>query len=171
MIQIRPEQPEDVAAIRRVNEQAFNDKDNAEANLIERLREHGNVTLSLVAVHDSQVIGHILFSPVVIESGGESFAAVGLAPMAVLPEWQNRGVGSLLVKAGLDECRRQGHLAAVVLGHPAFYPRFGFAPASRFGIRSEYDVADEVFMAMELQPGALSGRGGLVRYQPEFNDV
>jgi putative acetyltransferase len=169
MIHIRPEQPEDVAAIRRVNEQAFNDS--AEANLVDLLREHGKVTLSLVAVHDAQVVGHILFSPVVIESAGESFAAIGLAPMAVLPEWQNQGVGSLLVKAGLDECRRQGHSAAVVLGHAGFYPRFGFAPASRFGIRSEYDVADEVFMAIELQPGALAGRGGLVRYQPEFNDV
>ena len=169
MIRIRPEQPGDVAAIRRVNERAFNDS--AEANLVDLLREHGEVTLSLVAVHDAQVVGHILFSPVVIESAGESFAAVGLAPMAVLPEWQNQGVGSRLVKAGLDECRRQGHAAAVVLGHPGFYPRFGFAPASRFGVRSEYDVADEVFMAIELQPGALAGRGGLVRYQPEFNDV
>jgi putative acetyltransferase len=160
-----------VAAIRRVNEQAFGNSDKAEADLVELLREHGKVTLSLVAVSDAQVVGHIIFSPVVIESAGESFAAVGLAPMAVLPDWQNQGVGSLLVKAGLDECRRQGHVAAVVLGHARFYPRFGFAPASRFGIRSEYDVADEVFMAMELQPGALAGRGGLVRYQAEFNDV
>ncbi|MEN3332664.1 MAG: putative acetyltransferase [Blastocatellia bacterium] len=169
MIQIRPEQPEDLTAIRRVNERAFNGP--AEADLVDRLREHGKVTLSLVAVHEAQIAGHILFSPVVIESTSQSIPAVGLAPMAVLPELQNQGIGSLLVKAGLDECRRSGHQIAVVLGHPNYYPRFGFAPASRYDIRSEYDVPDEVFMAIELQEGALAGCAGTVKYQPEFNDV
>jgi putative acetyltransferase len=169
MIQIRPEQPEDVAAIRYVNEHAFNRP--AEADLVDKLRQHGKVTLSLVAVHESQIVGHILFTPVVIESTQRSTAAVGLAPMAVLPELQNRGIGALLVNAGLDECRRAGQRIVVVLGHPRYYPRFGFAPASRYGIRSEYDVPDEVFMAIELQPGALTGCAGTVKYQPEFNDV
>jgi Predicted acetyltransferase len=169
MILIRTEQPEDIAAIRRVNERAFNSP--AEADLVDRLREHGKVTLSLVAVHETQIVGHILFSPVVIESTQQSIPAIGLAPMAVLPELQNQGIGSLLVKAGLDECRRSGHQIVVVLGHPEYYPRFGFAPASRYGIRSEYDVPDEVFMAMELQDGALIACAGTVKYQPEFNDV
>ena len=169
MIQIRPEQFEDIAAIRRVNERAFNSP--LEADLVDRLRERGKVTLSLVAVHEAQIVGHILFSPVVVESTQQSVQAIGLAPMAVLPELQNQGIGSLLVKAGLDECRRNGHQVVVVLGHPEYYPRFGFAPASRYGIRSEYDVPDEVFMAMELQDGALNACAGTVKYQPEFNDV
>src|SRR5437868_14440298 len=138
MIHIRPEQPDDLAAIRQVNERAFDGP--TEADLVDLLRRRGKVTLSLVADHQGQVVGHILFSPVVIEATGQSVAAVGLAPMAVLPEWQNQGVGSLLVKAGLDECRRLGHQAVVVLGHADYYPRFGFVPASRFHIRSEYDV-------------------------------
>ena len=169
MIRIRPEQPEDVMAIRQVNERAFDSP--AEADLVDQLRRHNKVTLSLVAVDGAQVVGHILFSPVVIESSQPSVQAVGLAPMAVLPEWQHQGVGSRLVKAGLDECRRRGHQAVVVLGHSDYYPRFGFAPASRYGIRSEYDVPDEVFMAIELQPGALAACTGTVKYQPEFDDV
>jgi len=169
MIQIRPEQIADIAAIRHVNEQAFNRP--AEADLVDRLRESGKVTLSLVVVRDAQVVGHILFSPVVIESTEHAIAAVGLAPMAVLPELHNQGIGSRLVTAGLDECRRAGHQIAVVLGHPRYYPRFGFVPASRYGLRSEYDVADELFMAIDLQPGALTGRAGIVKYQPEFNDL
>lgn len=168
MIAIRSEQPEDKDAIHRVNEQAFNASE--EAILVDQLREHGKVVLSLVAVHDGQVVGHILFSPIVIETADQALEGVGLAPMAVLPEFQNQGIGSRLVRAGLDECRRLGHKLAVVLGHPEFYPRFGFVPASRYGIRSEFDVRDEVFMAMELQPGALAGCAGLVKYQPEFDD-
>ena len=169
MIIVRAERPEDAAAVRRVNEQAFDSAD--EANLVDALREGGKVTLSLVAVEDDRVIGHILFSPVVIECPDKQVEALGLAPMAVLPDFQRRGVGSLLVNRGLAECRASGHNAVVVLGHPRFYPRFGFVPASRFGIKSEYEVADEVFMACELSEGALSDCAGLVKYQPEFNEV
>jgi len=169
MILIRTEQSDDIAAIRRVNERAFDSP--LEASLVDLLRERGKVTLSLVAVHEGQVVGHILFSPVVIEATEQPVAAVGLAPMAVLPEWQNQGIGSQLVRAGLDECRRRGHRAAVVLGHANYYPRFGFVPASRFHIRSEYDVPDEVFLALELQPGALDACAGTASYQPEFNEV
>ena len=168
-VRIRHEQRGEVAAIRRVNELAFGQA--TEADLVDRLRENGDLTLSLVAVDGDQIVGHILFSPVVIESAGQSIMAVGLAPMAVLPERQRQGVGSSLVEAGLDECRRLGHQAVVVLGHPDYYPRFGFVPASRFRLRSEYDVADEVFMAIELRPGALAGCAGTVKYGPEFSDV
>jgi len=169
MIIIRLENLDDIAAIRNVNERAFGRP--AEADLVDVLRRNGKATLSLVAEDDGQIAGHILFSPVTIESGAEQFAGVGLAPMAVLPEMQNRGVGSSLVKHGLDRCREAGHQFAVVLGHPDYYPRFGFVPASRYGIKSEYDVADENFMAMELQAGALLSRSGIVKYQPEFNEV
>ena len=127
--------------------------------------------LSLVAVEDGRVVGHILFSPVTIESGERTFSAVGLAPMAVLPELQHRGVGSQLVKAGLDECRKAGCERVVVLGHPEYYPRFGFVPASRYGIGCEYDVPDEVFMALELREGVLLDCHGIAKYQPEFNEV
>lgn len=167
MATIRHELPEDRAAIHLINERAFNAAE--EAVLVDQLREHGKVTLSLVAVEAGRVVGHILFSPITIETADRSIAGVGLAPMAVLPEFQNQGIGSLLVATALDECRRLGHRIAVVLGHPEFYPRFGFVPASRYGLRSRYDVRDEVFMALELQPGALRGCAGVVKYQPEFD--
>lgn len=166
---IRPEQPTDIFAIHRVNELAFGQP--AEANLVDTLRRNKKAVLSFVAVESDDVVGHILFSPATIEAHDRIVNIVGLAPMAVLPAYQNRGVGSALVKAGLDECRKAGQVAAIVLGHPAYYPRFGFVPASRFGIKSEYDVPDDVFMAMELQEGALSDCAGVAKYQPEFREV
>ena len=169
MATIHYERPDDRPAVREVNELAFGRP--AEAELVDRLRERGKVTLSLVAVENDQVVGHILFSRVRIGSAGESVAAVGLAPMAVLPAFQNRGIGSQLVRNGLDECRRAGCAAVVVLGHPHFYPRFGFVPASRYDIRCEYQVRDEVFMAIELQPGALANCTGIAKYETEFNSV
>ena len=153
---VRPERPEDLARIRYVNEQAFGRP--AEARLVEALRSGGKVLISLVAEaeRDGQIAGHILFSPVHIVGEKQSFAAAGLGPLAVLPALQRRGIGSLLVKCGLEHLRKAGSDriagSVVVLGHPGYYPRFGFVPASRFGIRSEFDVPDEVFMALELQP-------------------
>lgn len=169
MLIVRNEKPEDFAAIHEVNEKAFGQP--AEANLVAALRANGHVTLSLVAAQDDNVVGHILFSPVTIESDEKILTALGLAPMAVLPEHQNQGIGSKLVRAGLDECRKALHDIVVVLGHPEFYPRFGFTPASRYGIKSEYDVRDEVFMIMELREGALLGCSGIVKYLPEFSEV
>lgn len=166
---IRPEKPEDIPAIRIVNERAFGST--AEADLVDALRRNGKATISLVAEDEGRVVGHILFSLVTVETGERELVCVGLAPMAVLPEFQNRGVGSLLVKNGLDRCREDGHSFAVVLGHSHYYPRFGFTPASHFGIRSEYEVADENFMAIELREGALQNQAGVARYQPEFNEV
>jgi len=166
---IRPETPENKAAICHVNEEAFGDT--GEAGLVDKLRSRQAIILSLVAIDGDRVIGHILFSPVTVESESQSFSAVGLGPMAILPHHQKRGVGSELVRAGLEECRRLGHEIVVVLGHPDYYPRFGFVPASTYGIRCEYDVPNEVFMVLELREGALSGRSGIVKYQPEFNEV
>jgi putative acetyltransferase len=166
LITIRPERPEDRDAIRHVNEEAFGQ--NQEAEIVERLRSRGTLTISLVAVQDKKIIGHIAFSPVTIESEGAIFEAIALAPMAVLPPYQRKGIGSQLVRAGLGECRQIGHELVVVLGHPAYYPRFGFVPASTYGIKSEYDVPDEAFMVLELRQGVFSGQGGTVKYQPEF---
>jgi putative acetyltransferase len=169
MAVVRPETPNDLTAIRQVHAQAFGRP--AEARLVDALRARGQVLLSLVAVHDDRVVGHILFSPVTIESAEAAFPAVGLGPVAVLPARQRQGIGSLLVATGLDECRRAGHTGVVVLGHPTYYPRFGFKPASRYGLQGDYAVPDDVFMAIELHPGALQGRAGHVKYQPEFQAV
>jgi putative acetyltransferase len=169
MVTIRPEQPKDLAGIRHVNEAAFGQPN--EANLVDSLRAHGKVVLSLVAIHDNKIAGHILFSPVTIESEGKTFAAIGLGPMAVLPEYQGTGIGSALIDNSLEQCREAGHSCVVVLGHPEYYPRFGFVPASKFGIKCEYEAPDEAFMVIELRKGALQGRSGTVKYQPEFNEV
>lgn len=164
------EKPEHIPAIHRVNELAFGRS--AEADLVDALRANGKAVLSLVAECDNEVVGHILFSPVTIESEKGTFRALGLAPMAVLPEHQNLGIGSELVENALDVIREsEDEIAVVVLGHPEYYPRFGFVPASRFGLRSEYDVPDEAFMALETRPGSLNGVSGTVRYAPEFAAV
>lgn len=161
--EIRPERREDFEQVRRVNVEAFGQE--AEADLVEHLREGGGAALSLVAVQDGEVVGHILFSPVAFEpreGGGDRLPRMaGLAPMAVLPGLQRPGIGSGLIEHGLAACRRDGFEAVVVLGHPEYYPRFGFEPAARRGIASEYPVPDEVFMVLELRPGALDGWSGL----------
>jgi len=166
---IRHEQSGDIDSIRHVIEMAFGQAD--EARLVDALRDNKKFTLSLVALIDDRVVGHILFTPVTIDSGDQSFDAIGLAPLAVLPELQNKGVGSALTRVGLEELCHAGHECVVVLGHPDYYPRFGFVPASRYGIKYQYDVADEVFMLQELREDALAGRTGTVHYQPEFNNV
>ena len=169
MISILPERPGDANAIRFVLEEAFGQSN--EANLVDELRHRGALTLSLVALRENEVVGHILFSPVTIEFPGSSFNAIGLGPMAVLPPYQGKGIGSQLVRAGLEQCRQAGHEIVVVLGHPDFYGKFGFVPTRHRGIQCEFDVPDDVFMIMELRQGALAGRGGLVKYQPEFKPV
>jgi putative acetyltransferase len=169
MVTIRHEQPQDIPLIQKVNELAFGRTNQAE--LVKRLRDGGAVTLSLVALKDEQVIGHILFSPVTIVSGESSFEGVGLAPMAVLPVYQKQGVGSELIRQGIKELKDAGHPVVVVLGHPHYYPRFGFVPASRYGISCEYDVPDEAFMALVLDEKAFDGVRGKVKFHQEFNEV
>ncbi len=165
MTTIRPEHARDVEAIRRVNVEAFGGT--TEADLVDRLRDRAKLLLSMVAESGGEVIGHVAFSPVVFESGA-CCRGVGLGPMAVLPSAQKRGVGSSLVEEGLKRCRQLQYEFAVVLGHPTYYPRFGFTPASRFAIRCNWQVPDEVFMALELRPGGLAAASGLVLYEPEF---
>jgi putative acetyltransferase len=169
MLIIRQETPEDTAAIRHVNEEAFGQKE--EAEIIEKLRSRGMLMISLVAVQHNEIVGHIAFSPVQIESEHSSFDAISLAPMSVLPAYQRKGIGSQLVRAGLDECRSLGHEIVVVLGHPDYYPRFGFIPAKPKGIDCEFQVPDEAWMILELKEGALAGRRGIVRFQPEFREA
>lgn len=168
-VRIRDEAAEDVEAVRRVNDAAFGRE--GEGRLVDELRRQGAAVVSLVAEVDGQVVGHILFSPVTIEGASRAEGCLGLAPMAVLPEHQRHGIGGRLIRAGLDRCREAGAALVVVLGHPEYYPRFGFVPAPPLGVTCEYPVPDEVFMLQEMEPGALEGRRGLARYHPAFAAV
>jgi putative acetyltransferase len=165
---IREERAEDAAAISRINNTAFEGE--AEANLVIALRAQNGVIVSLVAEEQGRPVGHILFSPLSLLPKAKAKLAA-LAPMAVLPEFQRRGIGSALVQAGIEACRKKRYGAIIVIGHPNFYPRFGFVPAQEFGLRTEYDVPAEAFMALELKPGALAGQDALVQFHPAFAEL
>ena len=165
---IRPEENQDRAAVHALNSAAFGSP--AEANLVDALRQEARPVISLVAADDQTVVGHIMFSPVVLP-GDPGLRMKGLAPMAVAPQHQRQGIGSALVRAGLERCKMLGFGAVVVLGHPEYYPRFGFAPASRFGISCEYEAPDEAFMLIELETGYLRGASGKVQYHTAFGKL
>jgi putative acetyltransferase len=164
---IRDEVPADVASVHALNAAVF--ETDAEARLVDALREHGRLTLSLIAVEETAVVGHIAFSPLTISGpDGKTAEGIGLGPMAVSRARQGSGVGTQLVTTGLSRLRAAGHPFCVVLGHPAYYPRFGFERASRFQIRWEREARDEAFFVLELARGGLVGVSGVVRYAPEF---
>jgi len=165
---IRAEKECDRDAVYAVNKSAFEMP--SEADLVDVLRQQAQPVVSLVAEENGEVVGHIMFSPVSL-SDHPNLKLMGLSPMAVAPVHQRTGIGSALVRSGLDQCRQLDFVAVVVLGHPDYYPRFGFLPSSQFGIDSEYDVPEEVFMAMELRPEALTGKTGRVRYHPAFSNA
>ncbi|MGD0774729.1 MAG: N-acetyltransferase [Candidatus Solibacter sp.] len=165
---IRAEEQRDWAAVHAVNVSAFETP--AEANLVDALREQAQPLVSLIAEDNGAIVGHIMFSPVSL-SGHPALKIMGLAPMAVAPEHQRKGIGSALVRAGLEQCKQLGFGAVVVLGHPAYYPRFGFSSSTRFGIGCEYEVPEEAFMVVELQAGFLRGTSGKVKYHAAFSNV
>jgi putative acetyltransferase len=165
---VRDERPRDRDAVRAVNLAAFDTS--AKADLVATLRGQAQPIVSLVAEVDGEIVGHILLSPVTLD-GHPELRLMGLAPMAVAPAHQRQRIGSALVRAGLERCRQLDIGAVVVLGHPSYYPRFGFAPSVRFGIRCEYEAPDEAFMLIELRPGCLRGMAGTVRFHPAFTDV
>jgi putative acetyltransferase len=167
ILTIRPEYPHDILAIRQVHSDAFGRPH--EANLVEALRRANALTISLVAVQNDHLRGHIVFSPVTITSDTATIDAISLGPMGVLPAYQHRGMGSQLIAAGLQACRHTPYGIVVVLGHPTYYPRFGFVPAKPYGIVWERDVPEDVFMVQELQAGALAQTQGVVKYRPEFD--
>jgi len=154
--------------VHAVNASAFETP--AEANLVEVIRHEVSPIISLVAEQKGEIVGHILFSPVSL-SGHADLKIMGLGPLAVAPAHQGMGIGSALVKTGLEMCKELGAGAVIVLGHPGYYPRFGFCPSVRFGIRSEYEVPQEVFMVMELQPDYLINASGTIQYHAAFKDV
>ena len=166
---IRAEQKSDQQEIAQILRQAFGRND--EADLVERLRESGILLLSIVAETEGHLVGHILFSPVTLTGALTTIAIAGLAPMAVLPPWQNKGIGSKLVRAGLEECTKAGYDAVVVLGHSRFYPRFGFTPSVAYNIQSEYDIPAEVFMIKPLTEKSLAGCSGTIKYHQAFNEL
>ncbi len=161
---IHPETAADLDTIRHVNRVAFGQ--DAEARLVDALRDGGFVGVSLVAEAAGRVVGHILFSDLPIFAGPGTIPALALAPLAVLPAFQNQGIGSALVHRGLKACRQQGQTIVIVLGHPHFYQRFGFR--SDLAKRLESPYAGEAFLAIELVPGALEGVTGWVQYPPPF---
>lgn len=168
MTEIRAEREADRQAVHALNASAF--ETDAEASLVEKLRASAPPFISLVAEVDDVIVGHIMFTPVSL-SGYTELKIMGLAPMAVTPEKQNSGIGGKLVEAGLEHCRSLGYGAVFVLGHPTYYPRFGFEPSVKYDIKSEYDVPEDVFMAMELEPGYLSSKSGTIKFHPEFNNL
>jgi putative acetyltransferase len=167
-MEIRPEREQDQAAVYRLNSAAF--ATDAEARLVDSLRKLASPIVSLVAIVNNRVTGHILFSPVQ-HSENKDALVMGLAPMAVAEAARNQGIGSALVAAGIAACARLGAGAIVVLGHPGYYPRFGFTPASDYGLECEYDVPDEAFMAMELTPQFLASKPGTIKYHECFADL
>jgi putative acetyltransferase len=164
---VRSEEARDQGAVHTINCAAFGRAE--EAKLVDLLRERAEPLVSLVAEEVGAVVGHILFTPVSLV--GYRKLLMGLAPMAVGPARQRAGIGSALVRAGLERCKLLDAAAVVVLGHPAYYPRFGFVPAAAFGLACEYDVPAEAFMALELRPGALRGAAGTLRYHAAFAEV
>jgi putative acetyltransferase len=164
---LRDEAAADAGGVDAVERAAF--ERDGEARLVARLRDAGVLTLSLVATFDGEIVGHAALSPVVI--AGATASVLGLGPVAVTPAYQRCAIGARLVEEILSRARERGHGAVVVLGHPEYYPRFGFMRASTFGLRYTAPVRDEAFMAAELVPGALAPASGAVRYRTEFDEV
>jgi putative acetyltransferase len=166
-VQIRREAQRDIPAIREVNRRAFDGED--EARLVDDLRSEGYVRLSLVAEEGGSIVGHIVFSEAVIWTERGEVAALALGPVAVTPERQGRGIGSALVREGLDRCAKTLYRIVFVLGHPGYYPPFGFSADLAANLSSAY--SGEAFMALELAPGSLAGLTGEFEFASPFETV
>ena len=167
-MRVRLEEAADHTAVYALNWAAFGTR--VEADLVNTLREKPSAIVSLVADLDGQVVGHIMFSEVMLAEL-PAVKVAGLTPMAVAPKHQRTGIGSALVREGLKRCEQLGYQAVVVVGHAKYYPRFGFVLAARHGLRCEYDVPQDAFMVVELQPRSLQSMHGLVRYDKLFADI
>lgn len=170
MVIIRQEQPDDIVAVRAVNETSFGQP--TEATIVDSIRAACPNAVSLVAEDAHEIVGHILFSPVSISGENVSVQGMGLGPMAVVPVRQRQGIGSLLVRAGIKAMREQGCPFIIVLGHPEYYPRFGFVPALRHGLSCQWEgVPDNAFMVLVLDDAAMARISGIVRYRDEFDQT
>jgi putative acetyltransferase len=166
---VRKEKDSDKDNIWKVNAEAFETE--AEANLVNALSDSGISFISLLAEEDEEIVGHILFTPVELIGDDSGLKLMSLAPMAVLTKLRKKGIGSQLVKTGIEKCLTQGFDAVVVLGHAEYYPKFGFVPSVKYGIKSEYDVPDEAFMVLELKEGSLKDKKGVIKYHAAFGSV
>lgn len=164
-LKIREETSKDGSGVRAVNLAAF--PTSAEADLVDDLRKQAQPIISWLAETDNKFVGHILFSPVSL-SGHPGLKLMGLAPLSVLPEYQNRGVGSALVNAGLKTCQKFGYGAVVVLGSPSYYQRFGFISAKTYQISCEFEAQEGTFMLLELLDAYLKSKSGFIRYHAAF---
>ncbi len=170
LIEIRFERPKDIDEVRLLNHKAFVQP--VEGRIVDKLRKSCNGILSLVAISNNKVIGHIMFSPVTIETQSGVIEGMGLAPMAVLPELQNHGIGSKLVKEGLRIINNMKCPFVIVLGHEKYYPRFGFKRASKYGLKSQWEgVPDDAFMVIIHNYSVMKGVSGVVRYREEFDEA
>jgi len=170
MIKIREEKVEDHEAVREINDNAFGQPE--EGRIVDKIRVACEDIISLVAVDDEKVVGHIFFSLAEINNKGKTIKGIGLAPMAVHPAYQNKGVGSLLVNEGIKRVKESGCPFIIVLGHEKYYPRFGFEKASNYGIKPQWDgVPDEAFMIMILDHEAMAGVSGIAKYRKEFDEA
>ena len=165
---IRNEELNDHDAVYAVNDAAF--ETNAEADLVDRLRKQAKPNISLVCEQDLKIVGHIMFTPVSL-SDAPLAKIMCLAPVAVHPDYQHQGIGCALIEKGLSLCQEMGYGTCVVLGHPDYYPKFGFEPSAKFNIKCEYDVPEDVFMVIELAPDYLNNMKGVIYFHPEFAGV
>jgi len=168
MIVVRSEKPEDYDLIYSINKIAFDGE--VEAKLVNNLRKTTEFIpeLSLVAEKERKIVGHILFSVINIKTDSNRLPVLALAPMAVLPDYQKQGIGSLLIKEGLKKCKELGYKVVVLVGHPDYYPRFGFIKASDKGLKLPFDAPNETFMVYEIVPNSLTGIMGTIEFPPEF---
>ncbi|MGC9529028.1 MAG: GNAT family N-acetyltransferase [Candidatus Bipolaricaulaceae bacterium] len=170
MVTVRPERPDDVAAAGALNAAAFGSP--AEAAVVDSLRSACPDAVSLVAVEDDRILGHIFFTPACISGGHGVTRGMALGPVAVLPERQRQGIGASLIRAGIEAIRARNCPFIVVVGHPDYYPRFGFEPAPRRGLSCQWEgVPDEAFMVLILDNPAMAGVSGTARYRNEFDEV
>jgi predicted N-acetyltransferase YhbS len=170
-IKIEAETEEDYEQITTLHSLAFNR--DSEARLVEKLRRTPIYIreLSLVARYKNTVIGHILFYPIKINSHGKKCVSLALAPISVIPRFQNRKIGTKLIREGLEKARKLGFKSVIVVGHPEYYPRFGFEKASNYGISASFHVPDNALLAIELEKDALKDCRGAVAYPNEYNGV
>ncbi|CCN50170.1 putative Acyl-CoA N-acyltransferase [Vibrio nigripulchritudo MADA3029] len=165
---IRTEAPADILPIQQLIKQAF--PTHAEAELVSRLMENGQRTLSLVACSDEgEVVGYILFSPVTLDQ--QDFNWQGLAPLAVKEEYRGQGIASELIKEGLSSLAELGYPVCVVLGEPEFYGRFGFESAAKYGMDTQWELPEGAFQIQELMEGELDGKSGKIFYSQEFSEL
>lgn len=167
-IVVRQETPIDYPSVYNINIAAF--KHGEEAKLVDRLRSSSTFIpeLSLVACVDNNVVGYILFTKINIVGNGDNRESLALAPVSVLPEWQKRGIGSILINRGLELAKELGYKSVIVLGHEDYYPRFGFSPTNKWGIKPPFNIPEKLFFGLELEENAFANLDGTVVYSKEF---